>query len=71
MPTHRHQCDMGLAEPNLRSAIPTMQLYVSRLHHTINAEKIVEYVRMKTNLAIMNLERLESRHNTKIENRSR
>lgn len=48
-PPSRNQCGTALAGPNmLRWAIPTTQLYVSRLHHTTKVKEIVEYVRAKT-----------------------
>ncbi|PZC72301.1 hypothetical protein B5X24_HaOG211618 [Helicoverpa armigera] len=50
-PSSRNQCGTALTGPNmlLRPAIPTTQLYVSRLHHSTKVEEIVEYIRVKTN----------------------
>lgn len=50
-PPCRNQCGTAQTGPNilLRPAVPTTQLYVSRLHHTTTVEQIVEYVRSKTN----------------------
>ncbi|KAJ8710134.1 hypothetical protein PYW07_009500 [Mythimna separata] len=64
-PTCQNQCGTALAEPNmlLRPAIPTTQLYVSRLHHSTKVEEIVEYVRVKTNWSLRVVQ-LESRHST-------
>ncbi|XP_045494151.1 uncharacterized protein LOC123693195 [Colias croceus] len=46
----------------LRPAIPTTQLYVSRLHHSTQASDVVEYVRVKTKF-IVRVQRLEPRNN--------
>ncbi|KAF9823741.1 hypothetical protein SFRURICE_017304 [Spodoptera frugiperda] len=64
-PPCRNQCGTAQTGPNilLRPAVPTTQLYVSRLHHTTTVEQIVEYVRSKTNWTLR-VEKLESRHNT-------
>ena len=64
-PPCMNQCGTALAGPNmlLRPAIPTTQLYVSRLHHSSKVEEIVEYMRLKTNWTLR-VEKLESRHNT-------
>ncbi|XP_047023719.1 uncharacterized protein LOC124632796 [Helicoverpa zea] len=64
-PSSRNQCGTALTGPNmlLRPAIPTTQLYVSRLHHSTKVEEIVEYIRVKTNWTLR-VERLEPRHNT-------
>ncbi|KAF9802925.1 hypothetical protein SFRURICE_015522 [Spodoptera frugiperda] len=64
-PPCRNQCGTAQPGPNilLRPAVPTTQLYVSRLHHTTTVEQIVEYVRSKTNWTLR-VEKLESRHNT-------
>ncbi|KAJ8723282.1 hypothetical protein PYW08_003194 [Mythimna loreyi] len=44
-PSCQNQCGTALAGPNmlLRPAIPTTQLYISRLHHTTKVEDIVSY----------------------------
>ncbi|CAH0400185.1 unnamed protein product [Chilo suppressalis] len=49
-------------EPNnlLRPVIPMTLLYVFRLHYTMKAEEIAEYLRTKTNLTLR-VARLESR----------
>ncbi|KAJ8717572.1 hypothetical protein PYW07_005502 [Mythimna separata] len=62
-PASRNQCGTALTCPNalLRPAIPSTQLYVSRLHHSTKVEELVEYIKMKTNF-ILRVERLESRH---------
>lgn len=39
-----------------------MQVYVSRLHHTMKVEEIVEYIPIKTKLTLK-VEKLDSRHN--------
>ncbi|PZC71178.1 hypothetical protein B5X24_HaOG213940 [Helicoverpa armigera] len=64
-PPCRNQCGTAQTGPNilLRPAVPTTQLYVSRLHHTTTVEQIVEYVRSKTNWTLR-VAKLESRHNT-------
>ncbi|XP_047021565.1 uncharacterized protein LOC124631289 [Helicoverpa zea] len=64
-PSSRNQCGTALTGPNmlLRPAIPTTQLYVSRLHHSTKVEEIVEYIRVKTNWTLR-VEKLESSHNT-------
>ncbi|PZC78252.1 hypothetical protein B5X24_HaOG202324 [Helicoverpa armigera] len=64
-PSSRNQCGTALTGPNmlLRPAIPTTQLYVSRLHHSTKVEEIVEYIRVKTNWTLR-VEKLEPRHNT-------
>lgn len=64
-PPCRNQCGTAPTGPNilLRPAIPSTQLYVSRLHHSTSAAQIVEYIRSKTNFTLR-VERLESRHNT-------
>ena len=64
-PPCRNQCGNALSGPNmlLRPAIPSTQLYVSRLHHSTKVEEVVEYVRVKTNWTLRVVE-LESRHNT-------
>ncbi|KAJ8706227.1 hypothetical protein PYW08_010853 [Mythimna loreyi] len=45
----------------LRPAVPTTQLYISRLHHSTKVEEVVEYMRVKTNWTLR-VERLDSRH---------
>ncbi|PZC79707.1 hypothetical protein B5X24_HaOG216015 [Helicoverpa armigera] len=64
-PSSRNRCGTALTGPNmlLRPAIPTTQLYVSRLHHSTKVEEIVEYIRVKTNWTLR-VEKLEPRHNT-------
>ncbi|XP_046976479.1 uncharacterized protein LOC124542592 [Vanessa cardui] len=64
-PSSRNQC--GSAQPSdagtsLRTAVPTTQLYLSRLHYSTKAEEIVEYIRMKTTW-ILRVVKLESRYN--------
>ncbi|KAF9794126.1 hypothetical protein SFRURICE_009503 [Spodoptera frugiperda] len=61
-PPCRNQCGTAQTGHNilLRPAVPTTQLYVSRLHHTTTVEQIVEYVRSKTNWTLR-VEKLESR----------
>ncbi|XP_047035823.1 uncharacterized protein LOC124641699 [Helicoverpa zea] len=63
-PPCRNQCGTAQTGPNilLRPAVPTTQLYVSRLHHTTTVGQIVEYVRSKTNWTLR-VAKLESRHN--------
>lgn len=62
-PVCRNQCGTAPTGPKhlLRPAMPTTQLYVSRLHYSTKAEEIVEYVRVKTGI-ILRVAKLESRH---------
>ncbi|CAH0591585.1 unnamed protein product [Chrysodeixis includens] len=62
-PACRNQCGTAESTILMRPAVPTTQLYVSRLHHTTTVEQVVEYVRSKTNWTLR-VERLESHHNT-------
>ncbi|XP_026327953.1 uncharacterized protein LOC113236162 [Hyposmocoma kahamanoa] len=63
-PTRRNLCGTALTGQNflLRAAIPTTQLYLSRLHYSTKSEDIVEYIRLKAQFTLR-VERLESRHN--------
>lgn len=63
-PCSRNLCGTAPSGPNmlLRPAVPTTQLYLSRLHHSTTAEDVVQYVKVKTNWTLR-VVRLESRHN--------
>uniref|UniRef100_A0A2A4JIL9 Uncharacterized protein n=1 Tax=Heliothis virescens TaxID=7102 RepID=A0A2A4JIL9_HELVI len=64
-PSSRNQCGTASTSPNmpLRPAIPTTQLYVSRLHHSTKVEDVVEYIRLKSSWTLR-VVKLESTHNT-------
>ncbi|XP_022824467.1 uncharacterized protein LOC111354990 [Spodoptera litura] len=62
-PFCRNQRGTAPKEPDmvLRSAKPTTQLYLSRLHHSMTVENVVEYIRELTGLTLR-VERLEPRY---------
>lgn len=64
-PVSQNKCGNAPTGPNhlLFPATPTTQLYVSRLHHKIETEHVVEYVRLKTKWSLR-VEKLVSRHET-------
>ncbi|KAJ8725745.1 hypothetical protein PYW08_003928 [Mythimna loreyi] len=62
-PCTRNQSGTAPSGPNmlLRPAVPTTQLYISRLHHFTKVVDIVEYLKVKTNWTLR-VARLEARH---------
>ncbi|XP_026319060.1 uncharacterized protein LOC113229612, partial [Hyposmocoma kahamanoa] len=53
-PTSRNLCGTAPTGQNflLRAAIPTTQLYLSRLHYSTKSEDIVEYIRLKAQFTL-------------------